>query len=281
MDTGMVREVEKMKLSVFYDHILQAAEQTGKSLGELLTEARTAGIEAVEINMTYLRTHEETYELLREAGLHISCIYEFYEMEQKSEKEKAKQHIETALQAGTERILVVPGFLLDEEAATLKECVSDYERTAEFLSRNEKVLRMAEGLAEIVSLGKDAGISVTVEDFDDTKSPLCCINGVRWFLEQIPLLKMTFDTGNFVIHDEDVLEAWDLLKERVVHVHCKDRGAQSVAVGDGYLPMSAVLDKIVQFGYRGYLAIEHFDAANQEACMKKSAAFLRRWIAPK
>ena len=41
-----------MKLSVFYDHILQAAEQTGKPLTELLDEVKSAGIEGVEINMT-------------------------------------------------------------------------------------------------------------------------------------------------------------------------------------------------------------------------------------
>lgn len=49
-----------MKLSVFYDHILQAAEQTGKNVPELLAEAKNAGIDAVEINMTYLNEHEET-----------------------------------------------------------------------------------------------------------------------------------------------------------------------------------------------------------------------------
>lgn len=49
-----------MKLSVFYDHILQAAEQTGRAIPDLLNEVSRAGIEAAEINMTYLREHEET-----------------------------------------------------------------------------------------------------------------------------------------------------------------------------------------------------------------------------
>ena len=61
-----------MKLSVFYDHILQAAEQTGKSLPELLLEAKNAGIDAVEINTTYLNEHEETYALLKAAQLAVS-----------------------------------------------------------------------------------------------------------------------------------------------------------------------------------------------------------------
>ena len=47
-----------MKISVFYDHILQAAEQTGKEIPFLLQEAKDSGIDAVEINMTYLNEHE-------------------------------------------------------------------------------------------------------------------------------------------------------------------------------------------------------------------------------
>ena len=264
-----------MKLSVFYDHILQAAEQTGKSLSELLRGVRDAGIEAVEINMSYLCEHEETYGLLREAKLHVSCVYEFYEMDCKDEREKAKRHIETASKAEAGKILVVPGFLSGEEAEMMKSCVSDYDRTAAFLERNEKTLRIAKGLAEIAALGTAAGIMVTIEDFDDAKSPISSVNGMLWFLKQIPQLKVTFDTGNFIIHGEDVLASWEVLKKRVVHVHCKDRGPQSVAAGDGDIPIKAVIDKLKQHSYDGYLAIEHFDAAEQEICMKKSAGYLK------
>ena len=70
-----------MKISVFYDHILQAAEQTGKEIPFLLQEAKDSGIDAVEINMTYLNEHEETYGLLKDAQLDVNCVYEFYEMD--------------------------------------------------------------------------------------------------------------------------------------------------------------------------------------------------------
>lgn len=263
-----------MKVSVFYDHILQAVSQTGKPLEELLQGVRAAGIEAVEINMTYLCEHQETYALLQEAGLRVSCVYEFYEMEQKEEKEKAQKHIDTARKAGADKILVVPGFFSDEEAKIMKECMPDYDRTADFLDKNEKALRMLEGLSEIVTRGNNAGIQVTVEDFDDSKSPVSSVNGLKWFLSHISDLKVTFDTGNFIIHDESVPGAWETLKERVVHVHCKDRKNEPVAVGDGYIPMKAVLNKMKEYGYNGYFAIEHFDAADQETCMKNSAEFL-------
>lgn len=263
-----------MKISVFYDHILQAAEQTGKALPELLHETREAGIEAVEINMTYLSEHEETYELLKAADLKVSCVYEFYEMESRNETERARKHIETARKAGAGLILVVPGFFT-EETESFGECVGNQERTDKFLNGNGKALRMAEGLAEITAIGAEADIRVVIEDFDDVRSPISCVSGMKWFLERIPELKVTFDTGNFITHQEDIFTAWQALRDSVVHVHCKDRGTQSVAVGDGYLPMTEILTDILQSGYRGYFAIEHFDAPEQENCIRRSAAKLQ------
>ena len=283
-----------MKISVFYDHILQAAEQTGKSLEQLLSGVREAGIRAVEINLTYLTEHEETVTLLKQADLEVSCIYEFYEMDKCDEAEKAEKHVETAVKVGANRILIVPGFLEEKEAEEMQLCMSDFEQTAAFMDKNEKTLRMAEGLKYAVQAGKNAGVTVTVEDFDDRKSPLSGKNGILWFLNRIPDLKYTLDMGNFVYNDEDVLEAWDSLKDRIAHVHCKDRGVEkeklretesgkpvinqgmlSVAAGDGYIPIAELVKRLKEAGYDGYLAIEHFDASNQENCMKRSADFLR------
>lgn len=263
-----------MKISVFYDHILQAAEQTGKPVPVLLKEAKDAGIDAVEIQMTYLNEHEETYGLLKDAGLEVSCVYEFYEMDSKDETKRAQCHVDTAKRAKAGKILVVPGFFA-EETNDYVACIGDYQKTAAFLSQNEKALKMAEGMAEITAMAKTQGILTVIEDFDNINSPIACVNGMKWYLEQIPDLRVTFDTGNFIIHKEDIFAAWEVLKEKVVHVHCKDRDAQSVAVGEGCIPMKEILGKIMESGYDGYLAIEHFDAADQETCIKTSARFLR------
>ncbi len=286
-----------MKISVFYDHIIQAKEQNGKSLNELLSDAREAGIEAVEINLTYLLEHEDTFERLKHAGLGVSCIYEFYEMDSCDESEKAKKHIETAVKVGAEKILVVPGFVSEKEADEMQRNMHDYEQTAAFMNNNGKIQHMAEGMAYVTELGIRAGVTVTVEDFDDKKSPLSGRNGILWFLKHVPNLKCTLDMGNFVYNDEDVLEAWEVLKDQIAHVHCKDRGAEdeqktgmeksveskainrgllSVAAGDGYMPIAKLVNRLKASGYDSYLAIEHFDAPNQEQCMKRSAEFLRK-----
>lgn len=277
-----------MKLSVFLDHILQAKEQTGKSLEELLWEVREAGIEAVEMHLEYLMTHEEILELLEKAGLKICSIYENYEMERHTDREKAYRHINAALEAGAEKILVVPGFLHGEEAEQMQARMGNREDLEAFFERSESIQRMAEGLRFISEEGNKKGIAVTVEDFDNPSSPLSGVYGVHWFLKQAPHLCYTFDTGNYLYYGEDLMEVLDLLGERIVHVHCKDRietggnpfteDCPSVILGTGYIPFEALTGRLKETGYQGYLSIEHFGVEDQEGCIRKSAAFLKRMI---
>lgn len=182
----------------------------------------------------------------------MSCIYEFYALERGRETEKACRHIEIARKAKAGKILIVPGFF-SVETEEFVNCVPDREKVWDYLSHSEKALRMAEGLRKIVEMAgsrnavKDekitephgiAGvkkiadsqsaaditpITVVIEDFDDRNSPIACVSGMKWFAEQVPGLCFTFDTGNFIIHGEDIFAAWEELKDKVVHVHCKDR----------------------------------------------------------
>lgn len=280
-----------MKISVFYDHILQAAEQACVPLPVLLQEVKEAGIDAMEMRLLALLEKEDTVTLLQEAGLRISCLYEFYEMEKGSVSPMEERHVLAAAQVQADKILVVPGFLEKREAKQCRACAGSYAQTAAYMEQNESIRHMAEGLLRMTALGRKNGVAVTVEDFDDMASPLNGMYGIRWFLEQVPDLGFTLDMGNFAHAGEDVLVAAALLWERILHVHCKDRGEESrialqggannrgllpVAAGDGYIPVGALVERLLQNGYDGYFAIEHFDAPNQRESILRSAAFLRR-----
>ncbi len=270
-----------MKISVFFDHILQAREQTGKDLTELLQEVRQAGIEAVEISLEYLLTHEDVLEKLKQADLKVSCIYGFYEMERQDETEKAKKHIEAAARVGAKRVLVVPGFLQGLESKKMQQNMSDAQNIEKFMNHNREILRMKEGLSHIAELGAEKGVVVTIEDFDDPNSPLSGMHGIHWFLKQIPKLQYTLDTGNYLYYGEQMLDAYALLKNRIAHVHCKDRHIgdnASIEVGSGYIPFQELLADLRTQGYEGYLAIEHFDVPDQEGCIQRSALPLKKML---
>ena len=93
---------------------------------------------------------------------------------------------------------------------------------------------------------------------------------------------------NFAYSDENVWDAYTLLQEYIVHVHCKDRGEEpdcseniynrglaTIPVGKGYLPIGALEEKLATKGYDGYLAIEHFGSSDQFTYLLDSAAYLK------
>lgn len=271
-----------MKLSVFFDHILQAQEQTGKALEELLAGVKSAGIEAVEINLSYLCEHPCVLNSLKAAELGVSCVYEFYDMGRCDESEKARRHVDTAVSVGAKRILVVPGFLFGEASEAMQKAMTEQEKIATFFENNAEIKRMAEGLSFATKYGAERGVAITVEDFDDRNSPLAGMYGIQWFLEQVPELWYTLDTGNFLFYEEQVLDAFELLKDRIAHVHCKDRNPEnhaSVQTGTGHIPFAEIVERLKQQKYGGYLAIEHFDVEGQEECMRGSAEFLKSFVA--
>lgn len=264
-----------MRISVFYDHIRQAHEQTGIAVEQLLDEVKQTGIDCVELNYT-LAAESNVLEMLHNAGLAVSCLYEFYDLPNADERAHLDAHIALAQTLGA-KTLVVPGFLDDTDAATMAPLVHDRTALNDFLDSNAAAQRMCEGLRYAVQRGKEHGVCVTIEDFDDKKSTISNINGLLWHFDRIPGLRMCFDMGNFITFDEDDLNAYRSLSAYVSHVHCKDRNAHgdSVAAGTGVMPETAILRQLKTSGYDDVLAIEHFDVPNQRDDMMRSARFLR------
>ena len=104
------------------------------------------------------------------------------------------------------------------------------------------------------------------------------------FLNEIPSLYVTLDTGNFIIKKEDEFRAYEVLKSRIIHVHCKDRaydkdGSMCASpVGEGFIKMVDILYGLQRTGYDGKLTIEHFGAENYLEFMLKSANWINEKI---
>ena len=182
-----------MQISVFYDHITQARQQTGKSLPQLLEACRSWGIEGLEINYTQLK--RGGFRLRREfdrAGISISCIYEFYDFTHNGDLKQAKKHVDLATKVGAGKVLIVPGFLEEQEARELEECccgqrpggsrgeqtaaaaegASGFETVARYMETHASACRVRDALRELVDYGQKKGVRITLEDFDGNTSPL-------------------------------------------------------------------------------------------------------------
>lgn len=260
-----------MKISIFYDHIKQACEQSFKSEEKMLSFVQKCNIDAVEINHWQLKNDFSILERLKNHNLQVSCVYEFYDWNDTKNLEKLNSHIEIAKKSEAKKILVVPPFFDDN------------------FPEKEQIFKIKEFLQTAVNLTKNQNITVLLEDFDNEKSPCAKIAQLKYFFEKIPNLKLCFDMGNFCFSDENVLDAFAELKNYIFHVHCKDRGYEngknlknnkglaSVPTGFGYLPIKKLILKILETGYDDYFAIEHFDAYDQQDYIKKSSDFMKEF----
>lgn len=67
-----------MKLSVFYNHIVKASEQSGLPLTDVLDKVHAYGIEAVELDLEEALTGTEAMkQRLDAAGISVASMYAF------------------------------------------------------------------------------------------------------------------------------------------------------------------------------------------------------------
>ena len=287
-----------MKLSVFYNHILQAAEQSGKSLDEVVKMVADCGIGGVDTHVELIDRDDEMVPRLAKYGIGINCPYEFFNWNTVEYGDTARLYhlIDSAAKYGATKVLVIPGFLEEKESNEFNEILDKTEVSPEgyndpvfvkYMSESPDMVRITDMLGRAVKYGKERGVTIMIEPFDNRISPVARTLPIMWFLKHVEGLKFAFDTGNFASADESAMTAWELLKDYTVHVHLKDRGEQvgyedakycrglaTVSVGSGYIPIGDIVKLVRDTGYDGFYAIEHFQHPEQMRGIKESAGFL-------
>lgn len=288
-----------MKLSVFFNHLLQASTQSGKSLDDMMKYAAEQGISAIETHVELIDRDPDMKDRLTSAGLRVNCPYEFFGWNgpEYGDMTRLCHLIDTAAEFGADKVLVIPGFLEEEKHEALNALLDRTEVSLagfadpefnKFMTECEDIIKIKDMLTRAVEYGKTRGITVTIEEFDNPSSPVSRTLPILWFLKNVDGLKFAFDTGNFASSDEDAFAAAELLKDYIIHIHVKDRGEEAgyenakfsrglatVTVGDGYIPLSDIIAWMRGIGYDGYYAIEHFEHPDQVNAIKGSARFLK------
>ncbi len=271
------------KLATFYDHIQEMSRQEDCPVVEVLQNARKLGIEAVEASANNILGREDEFgQELAMADMEISSIPAYFDFGNDLDvKLQATPILEAAQFLGAPRLLVIPGFWEEGDSPQQKE---------------EKVARMTQCVAQLGELALEYGLSLVMEEYDSELSPIADIAGVRRFLDECPGLGCAFDTGNFRFAAEDVRDAYGRLKDRITHVHLKDRayapllgeepkvavdqvGLYPAPVGGGDLPMAEIMERLRRDGYDGIYTIEHYGAKNQWDCLRRSVEWVKEQLA--
>ncbi|MCR5006446.1 MAG: sugar phosphate isomerase/epimerase [Clostridiales bacterium] len=264
-----------MKISVFYSHVREAAAQAACDPKDLLPVLTGAGITGLEMDLNELNDLPGTRAMLEEAGIEVSNICCMFRWENGPDPVRTQALLDAAAYLGCRKIMPIPGFF------------------PEGCDRDVVLEHMAANLAELYTAAHAAGLIVSLEDYDNAASPIATASGMKWFADRVPGVGFTFDTGNFNYAGEDELEDFELLKDRILHVHCKDRADRSLsgeapqltvdgrkiypcAFGSGFIRTDEILERLKSIGYDDYLTIEHYGAADQLNTILQSARYLRR-----
>ena len=126
-----------MKTAVFYEHILEGAKQSGKSVAELMEKCAFWNIRGIEIGDALLRENkEEIKELLEKNHMQVSCSNAFYDFGHNPDAAQGKKQIDLAEEFGVSKVLIIPGELSENEAAALNALSASKEQTDSYMSEN-------------------------------------------------------------------------------------------------------------------------------------------------
>lgn len=140
------------------------------------------------------------------------------------------------------------------------------------VSYEEGMNYILEGLTEAASYAEGKNILLCLENHGQFAGRSDQITAI---IENVgsPALKSTFDTGNFLLVDQDPLAAARELKDLAAHVHIKDfekvegplpqslpslKGEYYIGkiAGEGEVPLSSILQTLCEAGYDGWYTVE-------------------------
>lgn len=274
-----------MELSVFLHHVRQAARERGEALPETLRWIRGLGIARVEVDADDAPDPESLRRMLDESGLGVSNVCGLFHWQNGPDERKEDRLLRTASILGSPFVMPIPGFYSQPHTPGSPREAADNER-------------FIDGMRRVAAEAEKRGLTVVMEDYDNALSPIATIAGMRRFLDAVPSLAVTLDTGNFLFSGEDVLSAQQAFSGRILHAHLKDRLLTKpagipdenvllavtgdllwpCAVGDGDLPIRQVIRNLKAAGYGGCLTIEHFGVLRWADAIRRSAENVKRML---
>jgi len=234
--TGMAQNAHK--ISLFANRVAIVAEQKGISYDEAAAQIKAIGYGAVD---AYTDMDAQQAKSLKKAGFQVSCAIARIDYFAGEQPELEAQALKFAKQNKCDKILVIPGFAPDNCSAELRKAVSAR-------------------LAAFTAAAKAKGILVMVEDYDDVKSPCNGVKNLQKVFSEVPAVGYVFDSGNFLSNAEDCTRPLEIFRQRIAHVHLKDRVSQddltAPVPGTGCLPIKWVVRRLLLTGYTGWYTVE-------------------------
>ena len=234
----------QMKVSIFDDHIISLSRLDSISFAEAAAKVRGLGYDGVDVKYTLSQERLNTLDSL---GFKHACLIVTINLSQSDQKDEQDKAFDYAVRNHFDKIMLVPGIMPVGYTEQHMDTVA---------TRIEKFYERAKSL----------GFTMVLEDYDNERSALYNKERLAYMFERMPELGCAFDFGNFLFAGDDVMEAYDAFKNRIKHVHLKDRvkikDRLVPAVGTGIAPMKEVITDLRANGYDGWFVVELYGSRN-------------------
>jgi len=267
---------EEVKISVFAVHINTIAQQEGISFTEAAAKVRQLGYAGADV----YPYQEDIIPVLDSLGFGHSCAIVHINY-------LGEEHVDS-IDANTPRGFFRAGWGDLEKAAISFVKRHNYPHLMLVpnvlpdgaTSDDERKVR--HHVAAFADRCVNEGIDLVVESFDNEGSLCYGTERLQALLNWSENLGVAFDIGNFTFAKEDPVEAYETLKDRVSHVHIKDRASLDdmtpVPAGTGCSKISTVLQKMKDSGYEGWYTVEVFGSkqmlSDLEIAYRNTLSFL-------
>lgn len=243
------------QFSTFSDHYLSVMQQQESTLLEAAQWIKSIGIDGVDAKTTL---SPEQMAQLQEAGIKPACAILDLSYSRQSPEEMLQMEdkaIDFCKEYGFERLMYCP--------VLLPPTATEFDKD----SLRRSVQRFAERvIAE--------GIDLIFEDYDNERSITFNMEALDKLFELVPNANHTYDSGNFIYAGDDPMDAFKKYRNKISHVHLKDRTAVGdkamPVVGSGIAPCKEVMETLLSEGYKGWFTIEGYGAKDMKAHLEAS-----------
>ncbi len=254
---------------------------------EVIRFYRDMDVRGIEIFDPYLRSDDEIpaiIDALGEAEMSVSM----YDVEcnvvsrdasvRRAGTEQFHERVQVAKRLGATKVLVLPGYASGEIKS--EEC-------QEWLNEAiQKSLPVADELGITLTIA-NLGFAAKTYGASDYILATCEASGNR--------VQVTYDVGNFLMANEDPIEALNKVFPNVVHVHFKDweilpsesdgawpaidgRLYRGKALGKGIVDLPAAVARLKELNYDGYISPEYEGIGDPWKAIDTGISYLRTLI---
>jgi len=234
------------------------ADEAGKTIEDQIRAHQELGWSHIEIrnvdDTTLANAAEKEFEAIRvkieEAGMQVSCFASRIANWARDIKSPLDDDIEE-LKASIPRMKAMNTPFIRTMTWANKSNVSEAEWRRDALAR----------MKELVKIAEDGGVTLVHENCDGWAGL-----GPEQTLEMLgeiasPALKLVYDTGNPIAHQQDPWDFYSKVRDHIVYVHIKDGVRKDgeprfLMCGDGDARVPETIEDLFARGYDGGLSIE-------------------------